>query len=219
MGSCNVPQKEVGGKQLIIKICKAAKATTANASTTVTSTAHGAKPGDIVIFKTIGTLIAVVADKPYIVLSTPTVDTMTITASPGGVAISMDAAEVDLDIDVFRNFGGIRSKSFSLAAGVVNITNQDSDEWQKILDGAGVRSFTISGSGVYTNEETFQEARTAAINNQLVCLAFIDTSVFDIVYGCMKIESLEVSGEYDGEGTYSVSAQSSGKINIEKLTP
>lgn len=217
MGSCNVPQKEVGGKQLLVKICKDMVGATTDASTTLTITGHGAKPGDLVIFKTKGALTVVQVDKPYIVLATPTDNTMTITAAPGGTAIEFDATEATLDIDVFRNFGGIRSKSFSLSAGIINVTNQDSDEWQKILDGAGVRSFSVSGSGVYTNEATFQEARAAAIANQLVCMAFVDISVFDVTWGCMKIESLEVSGEYDGEATYSISAQSSGAVNVQKL--
>jgi len=82
------------------------------------------------------------------------------------------------------------------------------------LDYAGIRSLSVSGSGVYTNETVFQAVRTKAYTNALTCLMFIDTVTDDIVESCFKITSLEVGGDYDAEGTYSISAESSGEVTF-----
>lgn len=218
MGSCNVTQNELGGKELLLKVCKEATGVASTGtSTTFTKAAHGLRVGDLVRVTDKATLTAIENDTFYFVLTVPTANTFTISATKAGAAIEADATSSAIVMDLFKTFGGLRSKSFSFQSEAVDITNGDSDEWKKILDGAGVRSFSVSGSGVYTNETAFQDAQTSALNNELICMMFIDVKSSRIWVGCMKITSLEISGDYDAESNYSVSAESSGAVTVQSL--
>lgn len=220
MGSCNVPQNEIGGKELLLKKCidgVVATQTGVNATTITASLAHGLKVGDVVKFKEVGANTAFNITDFYIVSAVPTTTTFKLKATMTGTDIAADAVEAALDVDFYRSVGGLRSKSFSFSSEGIDITNQESEEWKVMLDGAGIRSFSVSGSGVYTNEEVFQALFTAARTNALTCLMFIDVRKYTIFAGCFKITSLEVSGDYDAESNYSISAESSGQIDIQTL--
>lgn len=215
--ACNTTQNEIGGKELLLKACVLIEnVTTANTSSDITKTAHGLKVGDLVKFLSVGTLTAVTVNTFYFVKEV-TANTFKISATRAGVAIVMDAVESTLDIDAYKSFGGIRSKSFSFSAEGVDITNQDSDEWSVMLNGAGMRSVSVSGSGVYTNETTFQAVLTKFLANELTCLMLIETKTDRVFEGCFKITSLEVGGDYNAESNFSVSAESSGPINVISL--
>ncbi len=175
------------------------------------------KKGDIVRPMTIGALTSLVVGKFYAIVEVVSTTQFKISSVLGGEPIEIDAAETGLEFDIFSTLGGLRSKSFGFASESVDITNGDSDEWRKILDKAGQRSFTVSGSGVYTNEEVFQSVFKAARENLLTCLMFIEVKTGTIFAGCFKIPSLEVAGDYNAESSYSISAESSGEIVVEKM--
>lgn len=209
---CNDTQNELGGKELLLKTCVLDTVAVTNASTTITAVAHGAKVGDLIKFLEVGALTSVVANTLYYVKTVPTADTMTISATRSGAAISMDAAEASLDVEIYVAVGGLRSKSMSLSSDGIDITSEDSDEWTTLLDGAGIRSMEISGDGVYNNSAVFQGVVTKFLANQLTCLAFVEYKSGRVYSGCFKITSLEITGSHDGEATYSMSASSSGAI-------
>lgn len=212
MGTCNTAQNEMGGKDLLLKACVDATAATTSASTSITSTAHGLKVGDIMKFVTIGTLTSVNTTTFYYVKEIVDANTFKISATRSGAAISMDAAEASLSILLFKSTGGLRSKSMSFSAEGIDITNEESDEWKVMLDKAGMRSMEISGSGVYNNYPVFQTLVTKFLANELTCLMFVEVKTGRIYEGCFKLTSLEVSGDYDAESNYSISAASSGAI-------
>lgn len=213
--SCNTAQNEVGGKDLLLKKCKEFTAIeTTNASANVEIASHGAKVGDIVKFSAVGANTVINVDDFYIVREVVDANTITIKSSLTGAAIVMDATSAVLAALVFRNLGGLRSKEFSLSSEAVDITNADSDEWSTMLDGAGVRSASMSGSGVWTNELVFQEFFADFLANRLTCLVLVDAKSGRLYEGCFKITELSVSGDYDAEGTYSVSAESSGPVTV-----
>lgn len=215
MATCNTAQNEVGGKDLILKKCKEFTAvSTTNTSSDITVTAHGAKVGDIVKFTAVGALTVVNVDDFYLVHTVVDANTIKVKATPAGAALVMDATSAVVELLLFRNLGGLRSKEFSMSSEAVDITNVDSQEWKSMLDGAGVRSASMSGSGVWTNEAVFQEFFQDFLNNRLTCLALIDVKSGRIYEGCFKISELTVSGDYDAEGSYSVSAESSGPVTV-----
>jgi TP901-1 family phage major tail protein len=210
---CNTEQNEVGGKQLLLKVCQDAKTgSVSSGDTTLTITAHGAIVGDIARFLDVGTNGNVNTDDFYFVKTVEDANGIQISATRGGSAINFTAAEAALSVEIFKSLGGLRSKSMSFSSESIDITSQDSDEWNKILDGAGIRSFEFSGGGVYTNEEVFQDMRERAMANELVCLMVIDVKANRIYEGCFKVTSLEISGDYDSESSYSMSATSSGEV-------
>lgn len=213
--ACNTTQNEIGGKDLILKKCKTFEnigATATDADLTVT--AHGAKVGDIVKFLTVGTLTVVNTDDFYSIVSVVDANTIQIAASPGGTAIVMNATDATVDILVFRTLGGLRSKELSFSSESVDVTNVDSQEWKSVLDGAGMRSVSFSGSGVYTSELVFKEFRQDFLDNKATCILLLDAKGKEVIEGCFKITELSISGSFDGEGEYSVSGDSSGAVTI-----
>lgn len=215
MAVCNTTQKEIGGKDLILKKCKEfLNISTTNASDNITITGHGAKVGDIVKFTSVATLTSFNVDDFYVIITVVDANTVELAAAPGGTAINADATTTTADVLVFRTLGGLRSKEFSFSSEAIDVTNVDSNEWKSMLDNAGIRSASISGSGVYTSETVFQEFRTDFLNNALTCILLLDSKTKELYEGCFKISELSVSGDYDAEGQYSLSAESAGPVTI-----
>ena len=225
MGACNTAQNEIGGKELLLKICKdVLVASTATSATFTVSAAPGGtlptlKVGDVISFSTVGAnttfdASTVAAPKFYRISEVVTATTFKFSELTDDVDIVADDTETGMLGLYFTTLGGIRSKTFSFKTDGIDITNADSDEWKNMLDGAGIRSFDVSGEGVYTNNAAFHEAFTACRQNKLVCFMFIEVKTNTLFEGCFKITSMELAGAYDGEGTYSMSASSSGPLTV-----
>lgn len=114
----------------------------------------------------------------------------------------------------FTTFGGLRSNSLTINNEAIDVTNKGSNQWRTLLDGAGIRSMSISGSGVFTNSQTLSQARQDCINGTLRKFQMIDDDSGDTFEGFYKITSMERGGEYNGEMTWSLSLESSGEITV-----
>ncbi len=216
MSTCNTTQNEAGGKHLLLKACKLATVATA-VGTTFTSAAHGLRVGDIVKPVEIGANTTFNTTTFYYVQSVPTANTFTMSATRGGAPIAGDAVEASLDFDLFVAVGGLRSKSISMSSEGIDITSEDSDEWKVMLDGAGIRSMEISGSGVYNSSTVLDSLKTKFLANTLTCLMFVEVKTGKLYEGCFKLTSLEISGDYDAESSFSIAASSSGAITTATI--
>ena len=115
--------------------------------------------------------------------------------------------------------GGLRSTSMTINGEAVDITTKDSnafissgnDKARDLLQGGGVRSMTLSASGVFTDSSTENLVRGFAFDGaiQNYDLVFSDGSK---IAGAFLITSYERAGEFNGEETYSVTLESSGTI-------
>jgi len=115
--------------------------------------------------------------------------------------------------------GGMRSTSMSINGEMVDITTKDSnafitsgnDKARDILQGGGIRSMSISASGVFTDSSTENLVRGFAFDGSIqnYDLIFGDGSK---VAGAFLITSYERAGEYNGEETYSVTLESHNTI-------
>ena len=219
MGSCNTTQNELGGKQLLLKACKQGNVASTATSATLTSVGHGLKVGDIVKPTQVGANTTIVVGTLYVVKTVPTVDTFTISATLGGAAIIADDSEAVMVWDLFKAVGGIRSKSLSFSSEGIDITNEESDEWKTMLDLAGIRSMEVSGSGVYSSYDMVSYLEAQALANSLTCLMFLSPKTGRVYSGCFKLTSFEVSGDYDAESNFSISASSSGAIGLVTIAP
>ena len=108
---------------------------------------------------------------------------------------------------------GLRSTGFTLNGQDVEVTDKDSSGWRELLAGAGVTSFSITGSGVYKDDVALQTMRVIAITKVLETFTLIFESG-DEYWGLFQVLSVEQTGEHDGEVTYSVSLESSGAITL-----
>ena len=115
--------------------------------------------------------------------------------------------------------GGLRSTSMTINGEAVDITTKDSnafissgnDKARDLLQGGGVRSMTISASGVFTDSSTENILRGFAFDGaiQNYDLVFSDGSK---IAGAFLITSYERAGEFNGEETYSLTLESSNTI-------
>src|ERR1700760_735539 len=60
----------------------------------------------------------------------------------------------------YSTVAGLRTTQLSIAGELVAITNKDSGGWRELLSGAGTRSVSVAGSGVFTGSAA--EARLKA---------------------------------------------------------
>lgn len=113
--------------------------------------------------------------------------------------------------ETFATVGGFRSNGFSINNETVDVTNKDSSGVRTLLAGAGIQSFSTSGSGVFVDDTAFGSAHTAAttktIDNWQVVIPGHGT-----YEGPFQITSLELAGEHNGEVTYSISLESAGAM-------
>jgi len=121
------------------------------------------------------------------------------------------------DGEAFVTVAGIRAKSISLNARAVDGTSGESEgAWRELIAGAGVKSASVSGAGV------FKDAPSDALIQQ----AFFTqaTRVFQLVipdFGVLEgpflIEALDYSGDHDGEAAFAITLASAGALGFTAL--
>ena len=117
----------------------------------------------------------------------------------------------------FETIAGLRTSRLSFNAETVDVTSIESEgRWRELLGGAGVRSATISGSGVFRDGTTDERARQVFFDGEVPEFQVVIPD-FGTVQGPFQITSLEYSGSYNGEATYEVSMASAGVLSFNTL--
>ncbi|MFD0979834.1 phage major tail protein, TP901-1 family [Tropicimonas aquimaris] len=112
----------------------------------------------------------------------------------------------------FQTAAGLRATRISFNAETIDITSLESQGgWRELMAGAGVRSASISGSGVFKDAQTDERAREAFFAAETPMFQVIIPD-FGTVEGAFQITSLEYSGSHDGEATYEMSLGSAGAL-------
>lgn len=113
---------------------------------------------------------------------------------------------------VFATVAGLRTTQLSVNGEAVNVTSKDSGGWRDLLSGAGVRSVSVQGSGIFTGSAA--EARLKA--NALAGLVDDYKLTFEsgaAMTGRFLITRLDYAGDHDGERTYALALESSGAVS------
>lgn len=116
--------------------------------------------------------------------------------------------------ETFTTVAGIRAKTIALNARTVDGTSGESpDAWRELIAGAGVKSARVSGAGVFkdaASDAAIQQAffTQAARTFQLVIPSF------GVLLGAFLIESLDYSGDHDGEAAFAITLASAGAISF-----
>jgi TP901-1 family phage major tail protein len=121
-----------------------------------------------------------------------------------------------LKVDIsgtMTTIGGLRSTSITLNDEAVDITSKDDGQTRKLLAQAGTSSVSVSGSGVFTDSTAETTIRTAFNASTFKSYNIIIPDLGTYA-GTFMIASLEYSGEYNGEVTYSITLESSGSITF-----
>lgn len=123
--------------------------------------------------------------------------------------------KVDMTSDgQFETIAGLRATRVSFNAETVDVTTLDSEGgWRELLVGAGVRSASISGSGVFRDSDTDERARQLFFDGLTPDFQIIVPD-FGIMEGPFQVSSLEYAGALNGEATYELSLQSAGLLTF-----
>lgn len=127
---------------------------------------------------------------------------------------------IKIDMDgsgTFQTIAGLRATRISFNAESVDITNvESSGGWRELLTGAGVRSATITGSGVFKDDSTDERTRDIFFNSQTPDFQVIVPD-FGTIEGPFMVTSLDYAGNHNGEATYEMSLASAGAITFTAL--
>ncbi|AOZ69265.1 phage major tail protein, TP901-1 family [Rhodobacter xanthinilyticus] len=117
----------------------------------------------------------------------------------------------------FETIAGLRATRISFNAETVDVTSLESQGgWRELLGGAGVRSASISGSGVFKDASTDERARQIFFDGEVPEFQVIIPD-FGIVQGPFMITAVEYAGSHNGEATYELSMASAGVLTFTAL--
>lgn len=113
----------------------------------------------------------------------------------------------------FVSVAGLRSKTLSFNAALIDTTNADSSNaWREALAG-GVKSARVQGSGVFKDAAADETVRGLFFNGTIRDWQIIIPD-FGTVQGAFQISSLDYAGEHDGEATWSLALDSAGALTF-----
>lgn len=126
--------------------------------------------------------------------------------------------KVDLTGDgQFETMAGLRATRVSFNAEAVDVTSLESQGgWRELLAGAGVKTASISGSGVFRDENTDARARAIFFGGEIPDFQVVIPD-FGVVEGPFQITGLEYAGSHNGEATYEVTLSSAGVLGFTAL--
>ena len=117
----------------------------------------------------------------------------------------------------FVTVAGLRATRISFNAETVDVTSLESQGgWRELLAGAGVRSASISGSGVFRDANTDERARQIFFDGQVPRFQVIIPN-FGVIEGPFQISAIEYAGSYNGEATYDMTMASAGVLTFTAL--
>lgn len=117
----------------------------------------------------------------------------------------------------FETVAGLRATRVSFNAESVDVTSLESQGgWRELLSGAGVKSASISGSGVFKDETTDERTRQLFFDGVTPAFQVIIPD-FGTVEGPFQVTAIEYAGSHNGEATYDLSLASAGALNFTAL--
>ena len=118
---------------------------------------------------------------------------------------------------LFETIAGLRATRISFNAESVDVTTLESQGgWRELLSGAGVKSASISGSGVFKDAGTDERARQLFFDGETPAFQVIIPD-FGIIEGAFQVTGIEYAGSHNGEATYEMSLASAGVLTFTAL--
>jgi len=112
---------------------------------------------------------------------------------------------------VYATVAGLRTTQLSVNGEMVAITSKDSGGWRELLSGAGVRSVSVSGAGVFTGSAAEARLKANALSGVLDDYRLSFESG-ETMTGRFLVTRLDYAGDFNGERSYTLSLESSGPV-------
>lgn len=118
---------------------------------------------------------------------------------------------------LFETVAGLRATRVSFNTEQVDITSAESTGgWRELLAGAGVRTTSISGSGVFKDADTDARMRELFFDGVNPDFQVVIPD-FGTLEGPFQVTTLEYAGNHDGEATYEMTLASAGALTFVAL--
>ncbi len=131
--------------------------------------------------------------------------------------VAQSGQDVLIKIDInkqgnYQTVAGMRSTKISFNSQAIDTTNMQSQgRWRELLEGGGIKTASLSGLGIFLDENSDAIMREAFFAGSHIQSQIILPD-FGTIEGCFQLTALEYSGKYDGEVQFDVSFQSAGEI-------
>ncbi len=111
----------------------------------------------------------------------------------------------------YSTIAGLRTTQLSINGDSVVITNKGSGGWRELLSGAGVRSVSVSGAGVFTGSAAEARIKASALSGVLDDYELSFESG-ERLRGRFLVTRLDYAGDFNGERSYTLALESSGVV-------
>lgn len=114
----------------------------------------------------------------------------------------------------FVTVAGLRSRSIAFNAAIVDVTHTESaGQWRELLNGAGVKTARITGSGIFKDAASDEAVRAYFFGGIIMDWQVIIPD-FGTVQGLFQVTALEFTGQHDGELTFEIALESAGQLEF-----
>ncbi|WP_068087688.1 phage major tail protein, TP901-1 family [Polycladidibacter stylochi] len=117
----------------------------------------------------------------------------------------------------FKSVAGLRSRRIAFNANAADITTTESaGRWRELLQGSGTRSVSLSGRGIFRDDDSSQQVQALFFASQQVPWRLIING-FGQIEAPFHISALEYAGEFNGEMNYELALESAGQVIFSAL--
>ncbi len=113
----------------------------------------------------------------------------------------------------FQTAAGLRATRLSFNAQTIDVTTIESGGWRELLAGAGVKSASVSGSGVFKDQATDERLRAMFWAGETPPFQLVIPD-FGTVEGPFLATAIDYAGTFDGEATFEVALASAGALTF-----
>jgi len=111
----------------------------------------------------------------------------------------------------YSTVAGLKTTQLSINGDAVAITHKGSGGWRELLSGAGIRSVSVSATGIFTGSSAEAQLRSLALDG-VVAPYQLSFESGEAMIGQFLVTRLEYAGDFNGERNYSVALESSGAV-------
>lgn len=123
--------------------------------------------------------------------------------------------KVDSDgLGSFTTVAGLRARALAFNARTVDVTHAESaGAWRELLAGTGVKSASLTGSGLFRDEASDAAIRALFFDGTVRTWQVVIPG-FGTVEGAFQITALEYAGTHEDELRFDIALESAGALSF-----
>lgn len=111
----------------------------------------------------------------------------------------------------YATLGGLTSNGMTINNEAVDVTDKGDMPWRLLLEGCGLRSMSLKGEGIVSDNAVFEQAQALALSGLHRNVKII-SGAGDTFVGKFQLTSFDRSGEKNNAEMFSLALESSGVV-------